>query len=1039
MKRLYWLVGLVAAGLVAALFIVPRFVDWNAWKPDIESQASAFLDVPVSIAGNVSVDFLPTPRLTANKVTLGDPNMPAAEIRWARAALNLRALIKGAVELSQVDLVEPDINLNRLIDSFGIGPVVDGGPGDGGVGTQGPAPTSFLGGGAERAAIPFDIENGIVRGMPINGLAVRLDAVDGTLAVRPLSRSGMGEVTFGGAFTLAKRRLQGGVRLQPREDGLRLAVELASADMRADTRSGGQDTASTLTFSGRTTAEAPQRLAGDLRLRAGRLTALPWLPPAVLAAVEDYAPGELILEGRVTADWKTATLSLEEASASTDSLRGTGEVSLSLSGRPRLMVGLSLASLDLTRVADDGPAGPGADRGDFISETNLLEGQVGEGAGPPDPVALDGAGNDPQAWSFQRPQDFPQALAAALEDLHRNLVLRVAAVAGVANAFDGLATTIDLSADTVRLSDGIVRKASLRASADAGELLIERARALLPGGTDLSLFGFVATDPQAPRFEGEIALQSDDARRILSWVGLEDEGWVQRLPRDRLRSFRLSASAVLDRDGLRIGDLLADIDAATLSGSALLDAGGEGPSLSIDLEGDTLNLDVYRAPEAFDPGGTGSTDALRDGASESMVSTQTNIGAGAQSAEARLFTQASQWSGALAQAPLELDLDIGRLVYRGVSYDGVRGTLGSRSGERRATLSVDRVGALGLRAGLRFPDDEPRVDWRLALRAEAPDLGASAAAFGADPSLTQRARKIGTAFVRATIDGNGAGLGFRADGGAGGDALGGSPADFASIGGVISPGSGAKGGLSVQISQGALKLGALRLDSVQMVAALPTAFDDQAQVIIESARAALFGGTVDLAGSLAPGRVGGLDFDARGRLSDLDLADLIGDLGPLLRVVGTAGIEGEFSAKGLTLDQALTTLTGTGQLTGRAGVGLQDQANAQAAGLAQIERLGRRLNSHFGAGDAQGGSDVKGELAGAVQFDRGQLRLRDLTLDGQGAKARGAVELDWRRGRVEGALRVRETGGAKPYLEIEARGPIEGPDVRTGGSWISGE
>lgn len=1033
MKRLYWAGGLALLLSVAALALAPRFVDWNAWRGEIEAQTGAWLGLPVTIRGNVAVDLLPTPRLTASRVALGDPQDPAAEIRWARAALDLRALIKGAVVLQRVSLVEPVAHINRLIAAAA--------PAAAAAGTSGaPADGGFLGGRTERPVIPFEIEGGVVRGAPVEGIEIRLDAVAGALQLRPGAEGRIAEAAFDGVATLAGRRFSGGFRLQPRRDGLRLAMEIETADSRA-----GDGTPSVrLTFSGVGEAATPGRLAGDLRLTAERLTRLPWLPEDALATAETYAPGALTLEGRFAADRREKRITLDSATAATDDLRGTGGLSLALAGRPRLAMRLSLASLDLTPLDQtDGAAAPVAVRsgGDVLAPAE----ETGAGTGAPmDAAVLDDGADAPDRLTLADPKSFAPALARQGERLHRMVMRRVAATAAAARAFEGLSASVDLSVDTLRLPGGVVRQASLRASADRGELLIERAAALLPGSSDVSLFGFVATAPDDPRFEGELALQSDDARRLLDWAGLADAPWLRRLPGDRLRSLRLSGSAVLDRTGLRLGDLLATIDAATLAGSADLSLESGAAALSVDLDADALNIDAYRGPALIDPTGVGDPDRPVDAPGDRPVGLHAGADAGqgatgtaAANPVSRRLAAASDWAAALAAAALDLDLDLGRVIHEGRAYEGVRLTLGARAGERRATLSIDRSAAASLRAGLRFPVDEPRVDWRLALRLEAPSLGDTAASLGADPDLMRRARGLEQAVLRATVDGNAAGLGFRTDLGAGPDALADAPDERLSLGGVLT--AGPAGGMLLRISQGDAALGGLEASGLQLAALIPAGGASPQAIDIQSAAAAVAGGVFRGAGSASlDGSRVALTLD--GTLDGLSLDRTIGSLGPLLTLGGEAAVSGRLTldasnsgAPGLGSSGAgapVQAIDAEGRLNGAVRLGVRPEAASNGSGVRQIDRLGARLTEHFGG---EGGA-----LSGRVRFDGGRLTLSDIVIRGEGAQATGRVEADFAAERLTADLAVRADGESAAYLEVEARGAIDRPDVRTGGGWISG-
>ena len=84
LKILSW-VGLVLAALVAALFLVLAFIDWNSLKGPIERIASSRMGRAVSIAGPLDVRIWSwTPEATVNGLTLGNPPWERPD-RWRRS------------------------------------------------------------------------------------------------------------------------------------------------------------------------------------------------------------------------------------------------------------------------------------------------------------------------------------------------------------------------------------------------------------------------------------------------------------------------------------------------------------------------------------------------------------------------------------------------------------------------------------------------------------------------------------------------------------------------------------------------------------------------------------------------------------------------------------------------------------------------------------------------------------------------------------------------------------------------------------------
>jgi len=107
---------LLAVALVAALsaaLIAPLFVDWSAQRGFIEKQLSERLGAPVSIVGPIDVKFLPTPYLTAARVTVGwsagsEPPLACEEMRLE---LRLGGLLNGQIRFGEVRLDHPILTL----------------------------------------------------------------------------------------------------------------------------------------------------------------------------------------------------------------------------------------------------------------------------------------------------------------------------------------------------------------------------------------------------------------------------------------------------------------------------------------------------------------------------------------------------------------------------------------------------------------------------------------------------------------------------------------------------------------------------------------------------------------------------------------------------------------------------------------------------------------------------------------------------------------------------------------------------------------
>ncbi len=104
----------VAILLLSAAFVVPAFVDWNAYRPVIAEAASAALGQKIDVAGDIEIALLPEPHVRAGKVSalLDAPGNPVLKAEMADISLSLQALFSGTLEASAVKLVKPFVTLD---------------------------------------------------------------------------------------------------------------------------------------------------------------------------------------------------------------------------------------------------------------------------------------------------------------------------------------------------------------------------------------------------------------------------------------------------------------------------------------------------------------------------------------------------------------------------------------------------------------------------------------------------------------------------------------------------------------------------------------------------------------------------------------------------------------------------------------------------------------------------------------------------------------------------------------------------------------
>lgn len=99
------LAGLLVLALLAAL-IGPGFVDWRAYRPQIEARLSEALGVETQIGGDIGLRLLPSPRISLENLRIGTGDGAASSATAERASveLALAALARGEFRFSEAEI-----------------------------------------------------------------------------------------------------------------------------------------------------------------------------------------------------------------------------------------------------------------------------------------------------------------------------------------------------------------------------------------------------------------------------------------------------------------------------------------------------------------------------------------------------------------------------------------------------------------------------------------------------------------------------------------------------------------------------------------------------------------------------------------------------------------------------------------------------------------------------------------------------------------------------------------------------------------------
>ena len=205
---------------------------------------------------------------------------------------------------------------------------------------------------------------------------------------------------------------------------------------------------------------------------------------------------------------------------------------------------------------------------------------------------------------------------------------------------------VELSVDALIYRGQLIRQLRLDAALGEGALQLERAMALLPGSSDISLTGSLRQVEGQAEFDGHLEAASDNLRGLLQWAGVD----LSRVPSDRLRRMSLSGRVTGSPKQIAISDLDLRADLTRVSGGLVI-APRKRPGFGVGLALDTLNLDAY-LPSGEIPGDETRSDEEADSA-------QPQAGPGEETAAAGLAL--------LDRFDANLNLRAGSLTLRGVT------------------------------------------------------------------------------------------------------------------------------------------------------------------------------------------------------------------------------------------------------------------------------------------------------------------------------------------------------------------------------------
>lgn len=116
LNRVYIVLGVLAIIVLAGAFIVPRFIQWGDYRDRMQVLASGVLGTPVTIRGDIAFSLLPQPKLHFSDVVVGPPEDPAATVATVDAEFSLMDFLRDNYKVTKLVLEQPVVDL-KLDDS----------------------------------------------------------------------------------------------------------------------------------------------------------------------------------------------------------------------------------------------------------------------------------------------------------------------------------------------------------------------------------------------------------------------------------------------------------------------------------------------------------------------------------------------------------------------------------------------------------------------------------------------------------------------------------------------------------------------------------------------------------------------------------------------------------------------------------------------------------------------------------------------------------------------------------------------------------
>ena len=353
-RRVIYGIGGIAITLILVFLAFPRLVDLDGFKPRIAAEFQKATGRVLALDGKLDIDFVPYPRLAASDVrvlnTRDDAAFELVTLKAFKLGVRLLPLLRGEIEISDIEVVEPLVQLERLPDGRGNWQTAAvGSPFD-----PAPAPRAsawgILGTGGDLRINSLRITDGTFSYRDAAGAVERIDGVTVDVTAGSLA----GPFTVKGAMTVRRQAVRVDAYVGRHVEGEPLAVSLravSDGDTAALSAKGHMD------LSG-----AGPRLLVDAALKGPSLGAF----LAVLPALGPSAGFDHPFSLAATVDADEREVKLAGMSVNLGGVSATGTATLPLGGSAASRITLDADRLDVDALIGMARPPPDGDTGETV-------------------------------------------------------------------------------------------------------------------------------------------------------------------------------------------------------------------------------------------------------------------------------------------------------------------------------------------------------------------------------------------------------------------------------------------------------------------------------------------------------------------------------------------------------------------------------------------------------------------------------------------------------------------------------------------------